>query len=157
MELIAVGPAHTFGDAIVHVPDARVVIAADILFIGVTPIMWAGTVDNWIAAIERVIDLQPEAIVPGHGPLTDVDGARSVQDYWRYVDAAARRRFADGRSPRAAAAEVLHSQEFASTPYAEWGDRERMAVSMHTIRRGAPRPVGGAERIRVLSDAATVA
>ena len=157
VELIEVGPAHTFGDAIVHVPDARVVIAADILFIGVTPIMWAGTVDNWIAAIDRVIELGPDVIVPGHGPLTDMEGARLVQDYWRYVDAAARRRFADGKSARAAAAEVLRSEEFASTPYAKWGDRERMAVSMHTIRRGTPRPVGGAERIRVLSDAASLA
>lgn len=157
VELIEVGPAHTFGDTIVHVPDARVVIAADILFIGATPIMWAGPVDNWIDAIDRVIDLEPEVIVPGHGPPTDVGGARTVQDYWRYVDASARRRFAGGQSPRAAAAAILAGPEFASSPFASWDNPERLAVSMHTIRRGKPRPVSGAERIRVLSDAAVLA
>ena len=157
VELIEVGPAHTFGDTIVHVPDVRVVIAADILFIGVTPIMWAGTADNWIAAIDRLIDLGPAAIVPGHGPPTDVGGARTVQDYWRHVDAAARRRFADGESPRVAAAAVLGSQEFTSSPFAAWDNPERLAVNMHTIRRGTARPVRPAERIRALSDAAALA
>jgi cyclase len=41
VRLIEVGPAHTPGDLIVWVPDTKMAIAADILFIGVTPIMWA--------------------------------------------------------------------------------------------------------------------
>ena len=157
VELIEVGPAHTFGDAIVHVPDARVVIAADILFIGVTPVMWAGPVENWIAAIDRIVELDPEVIVPGHGPVTDVSGALLLKDYWRYVDAAARRRFAAGRSPRAAAAEVLEREEFRTSPFAGWDNPERLAISMHTIRRGEPRSIGGPERLRVLADAGALA
>jgi cyclase len=46
VELIEVGPAHTDGDVIVHVPDAGVVYAGDILFIGGHPIMWTGPVHN---------------------------------------------------------------------------------------------------------------
>jgi glyoxylase-like metal-dependent hydrolase (beta-lactamase superfamily II) len=141
----------------VHVPDARVVIAADILFIGVTPVMWAGPVENWIAAIDRVVDLDPVTIVPGHGPPTDVAGALLLKDYWRYVDAAARRRFAAGRSPGAAAADVLESEEFRAAPFARWDNPERLAINMHTVRRGEPRPVGGPERLRVLSDAGALA
>ena len=37
VRLIEVGPAHTPGDLVVWVPDAKIAIAADILFIGVTP------------------------------------------------------------------------------------------------------------------------
>jgi len=37
VELIEVGPAHTPGDLIVHVPDARAVFAADVVCIGATP------------------------------------------------------------------------------------------------------------------------
>ncbi len=153
VELIEVGPAHTFGDAIVHVPDAGVVIAADILFIGVTPVMWAGPVDNWIAAIDRILELEPAVIVPGHGPPTDVAGARLLQRYWRYVDAAARRRFAAGRSPREAAAEVLQGEEFRDGPFAEWDNPERLAINMHTIRRGEAKRIGVPERLRVVADA----
>jgi len=42
VELIEVGPAHTAGDTIVHVPDASTVYTGDILFIGGAPIVWAG-------------------------------------------------------------------------------------------------------------------
>lgn len=37
--------------------SAAVVFAADILFIGVTPIRWAGPLENWIAALERLLGL----------------------------------------------------------------------------------------------------
>lgn len=42
VQLIEVGPAHTAGDAVVWVPDVSACFAADILFIGCTPITWAG-------------------------------------------------------------------------------------------------------------------
>ena len=39
VRLIQVGPAHTSGDVLVHVPDAKLMFAGDILFIGGTPII----------------------------------------------------------------------------------------------------------------------
>ena len=42
LELIEVGPAHTRGDTLVHVPSARVLFSGDILFSGAHPIVWAG-------------------------------------------------------------------------------------------------------------------
>src|SRR5262245_61576200 len=47
VELIEVGPAHTAGDTIVVVPDAGTVYTGDILFIGGTPVVWAGPISNW--------------------------------------------------------------------------------------------------------------
>ncbi|MCU0891610.1 MAG: MBL fold metallo-hydrolase, partial [Sandarakinorhabdus sp.] len=55
VELIEVGPAHTAGDVLVHVPGAKAVFTGDILFIEGTPIMWNGPVSNWIAACDRII------------------------------------------------------------------------------------------------------
>ena len=69
VRLIEVGPAHTGGDVIVHVPADRVVYTADILFIGGHPVAWAGPVANWIAAIDLVLGLDAEVIVPGHGRI----------------------------------------------------------------------------------------
>ena len=59
VELIEVGPAHTKGDTIVHVPDARTVFTGDILFIDGTPIVWAGP----LAQLGRRV--RPDA---RHGP-----------------------------------------------------------------------------------------
>ncbi len=99
VELIEVGPAHTEGDAIVHVPDSRTVFAADVLFIDVTPIMWVGPVERWIEALDRILALDPQTVIPGHGPVTDADGVRSVRDYWAHLESEARRHFEHGLEP----------------------------------------------------------
>ena len=60
VRLIAVGPAHTSGDAIAYVPDAAAVFTGDILFAASTPVMWAGPVSSWIAAADLILSLSPE-------------------------------------------------------------------------------------------------
>ncbi|MGP1352452.1 MAG: MBL fold metallo-hydrolase [Parasphingopyxis sp.] len=129
IELIEVGPAHTAGDVLVHVPDDRIVYTGDILFIDGTPIMWAGPVGNWIAACDRILAMDVEAIVPGHGPITDKAGVRTVQAYLRYIDGEARTRFDAGLSVRDAAHDI------ALGDYASWIDAERIAVNVDTLYR----------------------
>jgi glyoxylase-like metal-dependent hydrolase (beta-lactamase superfamily II) len=127
VELIELGPAHTPGDAIAHVPDARVVFTGDLLFIEGTPIMWAGPVSNWLAACERIIELDARVLVPGHGPVTDRSGVRDVQRYLRYVYDQARQRFEAGMDSEAAA----HDIDIAD--FRDWGDPERIAVNVATV------------------------
>ncbi|MEM9174689.1 MAG: MBL fold metallo-hydrolase [Myxococcota bacterium] len=127
VELIEVGPAHTAGDVLVHVPSARAIFTGDILFIEGTPIMWEGPVANWIAACDKIAELEPEVIVPGHGPLTDVRGALAVRDYLVYVRDEARTRFDAGLSIRDAAHDI------ALGDYSAWLDSERIAVNVATL------------------------
>ena len=83
--LLYVGPAHTPGDVVVHLPAESIVFTGDILFHRCTPIGWEGTFDNWIAALERIEALDPATVVPGHGPLATVDGLRGQREYLEYV------------------------------------------------------------------------
>ena len=93
MRLIQVGPAHTPGDSIVHVPDARLLYAGDVLFIGGTPIVWTGPVERWIAACDLMLDLDVDAIVPGHGPVGGKPDVATMREYLLFVEAEARKRF----------------------------------------------------------------
>jgi cyclase len=68
VRLIEVGPAHTRGDVVVHVPAHDVVFTGDILFNGGHPIVWAGPVANWTAACDRIVGLAPATAVRGHAP-----------------------------------------------------------------------------------------
>jgi glyoxylase-like metal-dependent hydrolase (beta-lactamase superfamily II) len=129
VHLIEVGPAHTRGDVLVHVPDDGVVFTGDILFIDGTPIMWEGPVENWIRACDRIIEMKPRVIVPGHGPLTDVDGVRAVQSYLGYVRDEARKRYDAGLSAPDAARDI------ALGDYSSWLDAERIVVNVHTLYR----------------------
>ncbi|MDV9173046.1 MBL fold metallo-hydrolase [Streptomyces sp. W16] len=81
VELHEVGPAHTVGDLIVHLPEQRVVFAGDIVFAGDHPCHWAGPLDQVSAAGERILAFDPEWIVPGHGPLMTPDELRTYISY----------------------------------------------------------------------------
>ncbi len=129
VELIEVGPAHTRGDAMVFVPGDRTIFTGDILFIEGTPIVWAGPVQNWIDACERILTLDVETIVPGHGPITTQRGVAAVRDYLDYIRREARSRFDAGLSARDAAFDI------ALGDYASWGDAERIAVNVATLYR----------------------
>jgi glyoxylase-like metal-dependent hydrolase (beta-lactamase superfamily II) len=142
VHVIEVGPAHTPGDAIVHVPDARVVFAADVMFVGVVPIMWSGTVERWQAALARITELDPLHVVPGHGPVTDLDGVRAMGAYWDFVTPAVRERLASGRTPEEAARDVISSPEYAEQPFADWDGPERLIVSADAIARNDAGEVG---------------
>ncbi len=129
VELINVGPAHTAGDVLVHVPDDSTVFTGDILFIDGTPLIWAGPVDNWIAACDEILEMGAETIVPGHGPLTDAAGVQRVKEYLTYIDDQARLRFADGMNWQDAAHDIDLG------PYSDWLDAERIAVNVNTLYR----------------------
>jgi glyoxylase-like metal-dependent hydrolase (beta-lactamase superfamily II) len=129
VHLIELGPAHTLGDTIAHVPDAGVVFSGDLLFIEGTPIVWDGPVANWLAACDRIIELGARTIVPGHGPVTDDSGVRDVQRYLTYVRDEARQRFADGMD------ETVAADDIDLTDFRDWGDPERIAVNVATIYR----------------------
>lgn len=127
VELIGVGPAHTEGDLLAYVPDARTVFTGDILFIYGTPIVWAGPFSNWIAACERILELDVDHVVPGHGPVTDKAGAQMVKAYLEFVHHEASQRHGAGMSAADATRDIDLGE------FAEWGDSERLVVNVQSV------------------------
>ncbi len=129
IHLIELGPAHTHGDSIAHVPDADTVFTGDLLFIEGTPLMWAGPIENWLTACARILELNATTIVPGHGPVTDNAGIHDVQRYLTYVKDEARKRFDAGMDDDAAADDIDISD------FRDWGDPERLAANVANLYR----------------------
>ena len=127
VELIEVGPAHTKGDTLVYSPGDKVIFTGDILFIDGTPIIWDGPVANWIKACERIMELDVEIVVPGHGPITDKRGAAQIRDYLSFIDRESRTRFDAGMSSIDAARDIDLG------PYGDWIDSERLAVNVSAL------------------------
>jgi glyoxylase-like metal-dependent hydrolase (beta-lactamase superfamily II) len=134
IELIEVGPAHTAGDALAYVPDSRTIFTGDILFIGGTPIVWAGPLSNWVAACDLMLGLDIDTVVPGHGPVTDKSGVAEVRDYLAFVDEAASARQAAGIDAWEAARDI--AREIGANPeFQSWGEAGRIAVNVDTVYR----------------------
>ncbi|MEA2274062.1 MAG: hypothetical protein QOI98_2770 [Solirubrobacteraceae bacterium] len=127
VHLTELGPGHTKGDTIAHVPDARAVFTGDILFIEGTPIIWVGPVDNWLAACDHIEGLDVDVVVPGHGPVTDKEGPRMVSRYLRFVRDEAATRHRAGMTSFDAALDIDLGE------FRDWGDPERLVINVDSI------------------------
>ena len=129
VDLVHVGPAHTAGDVIVHVPERGIVFGGDVLWNRCTPIGWEGTYAQWYTALDRVIALNPNIVVPGHGPLTDVEGVRELRRYFEYVERESKSCFERGLSEYEAALQMDLG------PFAAWSEPERIIFNIRRAYR----------------------
>jgi glyoxylase-like metal-dependent hydrolase (beta-lactamase superfamily II) len=112
--------------------------------------MWAGPVDNWLAACDRILAFGADHIVPGHGPMTDATGVRAVQEYLRFTDREARLRFDTGMTAEAAALDIALGE------YRHWLDAERIAVNVDTLFRRYRGDQSPPDVVRLFGSMATV-
>lgn len=66
-------PGHTPGQVAVHVPQERVVFTGDTIFCQCQTWLMTSDVDQWLASLERLLRLDVDHVVPGHGPVTTLD------------------------------------------------------------------------------------
>jgi cyclase len=124
--LMEVGPAHTPGDAMIHVPSEKVLYAGDILFTQGTPVCWAGPVANIVAALRKVLSLDADFIVAGHGALATGADVELQIAYWELIQEELHRRRSQGMTAEEAASDLLLGREFQTTPFARWDSPERL-------------------------------
>lgn len=87
IEVLRLGAGHTGGDLVVHLPQEGLVAAGDLVGAPV-PLVGAeqSQVGAWIRSLERLEDLRPRRILPGHGPvLTDLTQVRRMAALFRSV------------------------------------------------------------------------
>jgi cyclase len=128
LELTHVGPAHTVGDVIVHLPEEKILFAGDVCFFYVTPLAFEGNIAGWIRALSAIENMDDvETIVPGHGPLGTKEQVREVRDYFEVITREAKRRFDDGMDEDAAARDIPVGV------FSQWGESERLLPNVYRL------------------------
>jgi len=77
VELVHFGPAHSDHDLVVHVPDAGVVYAGDLVEHGAPPQFGDAHPQSWPAALDGILAFGAPIIVPGHGEPVERDFVRA--------------------------------------------------------------------------------
>jgi glyoxylase-like metal-dependent hydrolase (beta-lactamase superfamily II) len=113
----------------VHCPNEGVVYTGDIVFAGGTPIVWAGPVQNWIRACDRIRALGADLLVPGHGAVSGIEVLTAMSDYLSFVEEEATRRYAAGMPLDDAIADIDLG------PYAGRPESERLAANVCEVYR----------------------
>jgi len=68
VEIRFLGRGHSAGDAVVYVPDSRVLITGDLL-VNPIPYAYGSFIEEWIATLKELSNYDATAIIPGHGPV----------------------------------------------------------------------------------------
>jgi cyclase len=126
IEVQSPGPAHTYGDLIVYVPRYKLLFLSDIAFYYVAPFAHNAHVGKWLETIDRIMQMDVETIVPGHGPIGGKKELAEMAEYFRLLRAEARKRYAAGLSPGRAAADIRLGR------FDNWIGPER--IVMNTVR-----------------------
>ncbi len=160
IRLILVGPAHSRGDLMVHVPDAKVLFCGDILFAGCTPVLWAGPIENYVSALDKILSMDVDTLVPGHGSISDKGAVALQKEYLEYIRDEAGRRFDAGLSAKEAAYEIVLGEDFRRRVFSSWDSPERIMTNTHMIYRhlrGRTGHVKAAEKLMILREQAILA
>jgi glyoxylase-like metal-dependent hydrolase (beta-lactamase superfamily II) len=129
VNLYNVGPAHTRGDVLAHVPGDKVIFTGDIIFNEGHPVIWDGPIANWQKACDRILALDVDIVVPGHGPVTDKAYVRKFKGYLDYIETESRKGFDAGLSEWDTACEISLAD------YDTWLDAERLLGNVHALYR----------------------
>jgi cyclase len=68
VQILFLGRGNTGGDAVIFVPDAKVVMTGDLL-VSPTPYSYGSYLSEWIRTLDKVKALGATTIIPGHGPV----------------------------------------------------------------------------------------
>lgn len=131
VKLVHLGPAHTSNDVIAWLPREKTLFSGDLVFNGGHPFLMDGSLVGYQRALATIRALQPEIIVPGHGPVCRGDEIATVltrlSGYVEFLSEVATAGHAEGRSPKEAAiAAKTHLG-----PFAAWQEAERLVGNLH--------------------------
>jgi cyclase len=83
VEVTSVGAAHTQSDAVVFLPEERLLIAGDVVLVRNHPWTGDGNVRSWISVLGRLGELGAATVIPGHGEVGEGTAVGEMADYMR--------------------------------------------------------------------------
>lgn len=81
VQLLTFGGGHTQSDAIVYIPEDKVVVTGDLVLSRHHPVLAYANPTEWLRILEQIEQLDVEVIVPGHGEVSSLHELREVRGY----------------------------------------------------------------------------
>jgi cyclase len=137
--------AHTTNDVVAWIPEHRVLFTGDLVFNGGTPFVLMGSVAGSFVALDALMELGPDVIVPGHGEVCGPEVVDIAGEYLRFLQQVAEETRGSGLTPLEVARQIDLG------PFAALGHPERLVGNLHRAfaecegaRPGDPIDVGAA-------------
>jgi len=106
---------HTPATSGVWLPNERILFTGDVVVVGEHPSLGQSISKEWLEVLTRLRKMSLSHIVPGHGPLCNVEATEPVSDYIRIMRSKVRSQYRSGRTKSEAA--VVINQMIDYFPY----------------------------------------
>lgn len=106
---------HTPATSGVFLPEEKILFTGDLVVVNEHPALGQCDSEEWLTKLRWLRKQKYAMIVPGHGPLCNVEASEPVSDYIRSMRAKVRKQFKAGRTKAEAA--VVISQMIDYFPY----------------------------------------
>ncbi len=134
VQLVHMGGAHTRGDQIVFLPAERILFTGDLVENRFFPIVFGDDSNGpeWLRVLDRLEELEPAVVVPGHGAVGDVGLIQELRDYLVLVHDGVRERIGDGQDVETIAAEFGPEVQ---RRYEHWDNSEWVDFAIRNFHR----------------------
>ena len=85
VELMHLGVGHTKGDGVAWLANEKILFTGDSCLNGPYNLFRDADVKSWITTLDKMYQLQPMIVVPGHGSLGDLTTIRNQQQYFKLL------------------------------------------------------------------------
>lgn len=131
---------HTSEDCCVWVPEDKVLFVGDIFgwgLIAPNGPLDAATADRLVRTHERFLELGPETVVPGHGPLCTGRELERWLEYFRWLDATVREAVAAGQRDRDIIETITPPEDMRDWwRFVDWKHENSIEKVLHAVRAG---------------------
>jgi cyclase len=122
------GPAHSWGDLMVFVPEHKILFSGDVAFFDVFPACFNSYTTRWLGEINRLLDRNDiDTIVPGHGPIGGKAQLADMGEFLSLLIRQTKKRYDKGMTPGQAAADIDLGR------FVAWGNLERLPAAANRL------------------------
>ncbi len=120
MVIIHPGIAHTDGDAVVFLPEDRVVFSGDIVYKDRLPWLGDGDTEGWLRALDMLMELDADVYVPGHGDIGGKETVRALKEYLLSLRGEVKRLMEQGKGLEEIKRDISLPEYSGYMKYREW-------------------------------------
>lgn len=121
------GRAHTSGDIFIHLPQDRLVFTGDVAQKQGVPFMGDGYIPEWAETDNRILALDADRFVSGHGPIGDRPALEEARDFIAAIGSSVEGAIAEGKDADTTRAEVTSALR---DRFGDWRGFDRVEESV---------------------------
>jgi len=92
------GSSHSPGDILMWLPEENVLVAGDVVYSDRMPSTFDSNLSQWINLLDEIKTMQPKAVIPGHGDVTDLQGVIRLRNLLQAFRKAVEQGYNEGKA-----------------------------------------------------------